>query len=84
MLAGRISLVGPSAVGRWPTARPGRPPHQAELGPRGLTGLVQVHWREDLPADEIERYKLYYAKNQSLMLDVEIIMKALVPEGLRS
>jgi hypothetical protein len=76
VLAGRISLVG-RPVWELPEGDAGRLPHQAELGPCGLTGLVQVHWREDLPADEIERYKLYYAKNQSLMLDVEILMKAL-------
>jgi O-antigen biosynthesis protein len=76
VLAGRISLVG-RPIGELAEGDGGRLPHQAELGPCGLTGLVQVHWREDLPADEIERYKLYYAKNQSLMLDVEILMKAL-------
>jgi len=75
---GRISLVGrPLSEPAEGDAGAIRPQHQAELGPRGLTGLVQVHWREDLPADEIERYKLYYAKNQSLMLDIEILMKAL-------
>jgi GT2 family glycosyltransferase len=51
---------------------------QSYLGPRGLTGLVQINRRDDLEADEIERYKLYYAKNQSLMLDVEIIVKSLL------
>jgi lipopolysaccharide/colanic/teichoic acid biosynthesis glycosyltransferase len=73
---GRISFVG-RPLWEQVDGDAGRTPHQAELGPRGLTGLVQVHWREDLPADEIERYKLYYAKNQSLMLDMEILMKAL-------
>jgi hypothetical protein len=78
VLAGRISLVGrPVWEGGGHDAVAGHAGHQAELGPRGLTGLVQVHWREGLPADEIERYMLYYAKNQSLMLDLEILMKAL-------
>lgn len=48
------------------------------LGPRGLTGLVQVNLRADLPAEERERYELYYAKNQSFVLDVEIMLKAVL------
>jgi GT2 family glycosyltransferase/lipopolysaccharide/colanic/teichoic acid biosynthesis glycosyltransferase len=46
------------------------------LGPRGLTGLVQINRRDGLETDEIEKYKLYYAKNQSLILDLEIILKS--------
>ncbi len=46
------------------------------LGPKGLTGLVQINSRTD---DEAERYKLYYAKNQSFMLDVEILLKSFLP-----
>jgi lipopolysaccharide/colanic/teichoic acid biosynthesis glycosyltransferase len=48
------------------------------LGPRGLTGLVQINHRDDLDTEEAERYTLYYAKNQSLMLDVEIMLKSLL------
>lgn len=48
------------------------------LGPTGLTGVVQINRREGLPADERERYELYYAKNQSFFLDVEIMLKALL------
>jgi hypothetical protein len=51
--------------------------HASYLGPKGLTGLVQINRREDLDQEEIERYKLYYAKNQSLGLDLEIITKSL-------
>ena len=48
------------------------------LGPKGLTGLVQIRRRDGLEPDEIEKYKLYYAKNQSLILDLEIILKSLL------
>jgi hypothetical protein len=51
---------------------------ESYLGPKGLTGIVQINLRDDLQQDEIERYKLYYAKNQSLMLDIEIILKSLL------
>jgi hypothetical protein len=76
---GRISLVGrpledPDASGPSPTGER----LQSYLGPKGITGLVQINRRDDLAEEEIERYKLYYAKNQSLMLDVEILLKALL------
>lgn len=48
------------------------------LGPRGLTGLAQINERDDLTAEERDRYTLYYAKNQGLALDVEILLKALL------
>jgi len=48
------------------------------LGKPGLTGLVQINYREDLTDEEIERYNLYYAKNQSVILDLEILMKSFV------
>lgn len=50
----------------------------AHLGPRGLTGLVQINRRDDLNAGEVEKYKLYYAKNHSIGLDLEIMMKSLL------
>lgn len=56
---------------------------QSYLGPKGLTGLVQINQRADLESEEIERYKLYYAKNQSMMLDVEIVMKSLLQRKRR-
>ncbi|MBP1691883.1 MAG: Bacterial sugar transferase, partial [Bacteroidetes bacterium] len=48
------------------------------LGPHGVTGLVQLHERVGLSREERERYELYYAKNQSLILDLEILVKAAV------
>ncbi len=71
--AGARSFVGveTDAVGRGQRGGP-------YLGLRGLTGLVQVNLRADLPADERERYELYYAKNQSFVLDVEIMLKAVL------
>jgi lipopolysaccharide/colanic/teichoic acid biosynthesis glycosyltransferase len=49
----------------------------SSLGPRGLTGIVQVQPEGGkLDPDEIEQLKLYYAKNQTLALDMEILLKA--------
>jgi GT2 family glycosyltransferase/lipopolysaccharide/colanic/teichoic acid biosynthesis glycosyltransferase len=81
VVGGELSLVGR------PLAEPeGTASHQLAgldgktgyLGPRGLTGLVQINEREDLGDEERERYKLYYAKNQSFILDMEIILKSLL------
>jgi lipopolysaccharide/colanic/teichoic acid biosynthesis glycosyltransferase len=53
------------------------------LGPEGIAGLVQLHDREDLDNEERERYKLYYAKNQSLLLDMEILVKSMLSSKRR-
>ncbi len=53
-------------------------PRGIYLGPRGLTGLVQLHDANDLTREERERYELYYAKNQSLLLDIEILLKTIL------
>lgn len=43
----------------------------------GLTGLVQLNASKGLSAEEKERYRLYYLKNYSYLLDMEILLKAL-------
>ncbi len=48
------------------------------IGKPGLTGLIQVQRGRPLTPQEIEQYNLYYAKNQSLSLDVEILLKTLL------
>jgi GT2 family glycosyltransferase len=80
VFAGRLSFVGPplsETIESKVESRPGSPVPETEyLGLRGLTGLVQINRREGLGQVEIERYKLYYAKNQSLILDLEILLKS--------
>jgi lipopolysaccharide/colanic/teichoic acid biosynthesis glycosyltransferase len=56
----------------------GREAPRLELGPPGLTGLVQVNRRADLSPEDVERYLLFYAQNQSIALDLEILAKALL------
>jgi lipopolysaccharide/colanic/teichoic acid biosynthesis glycosyltransferase len=46
------------------------------LGKKGLTGLVQLNYSEGNSESDIENLNLYYAKNQSLMLDLEILLKS--------
>ncbi len=45
------------------------------LGKPGLTGLIQLYYNEGITKDEMENYNIYYAKNQSILLDIEILMK---------
>jgi lipopolysaccharide/colanic/teichoic acid biosynthesis glycosyltransferase len=80
-LWGDLSLVGRSAdVACSPTPGEQSPYllNGAYLGPEGVTGLVQLHASKDLSREERERYELYYAKNQSLLLDVEILLKSMM------
>jgi len=73
VLVGKLSLVGSEMIdfkpGKFhPTYKP------------GLTGLVQVKVREkkqSLTQREKDYYNLYYIKNQSIITDLQIIIKAL-------
>lgn len=47
------------------------------LGKNGLTGLAQVNFYKNLAEEEIEYYNNYYAKNQSLKLDIEILIRTI-------
>ena len=48
------------------------------IGKKGLTGLIQLNFNEMISEEEIENLNLYYAKNQSLILDVEILLKSFI------
>jgi lipopolysaccharide/colanic/teichoic acid biosynthesis glycosyltransferase len=76
VLGGTFSLVGPPDNS---TATPGLN-HQSVLflGKPGLTGLIQLQRNRVLEVQEREQYNLYYAKNQSLALDVEILLKTML------
>jgi GT2 family glycosyltransferase len=67
VLKGNLSLVG----------RPlDSPDDEVFLGKKGLTGIVQIQDSENLSHDEIERLNIFYARNQSLALDIEILIRA--------
>ncbi len=46
------------------------------IGKKGLTGLIQLNYKENISEAEIENMNLYYAKNQTLTLDMEILLKS--------
>ena len=70
ILRGNISLVGAPlrAVGK---------ENKKYYYKAGLTGLVQINRDKINSPDDEEKYHLYYLKNQSTFLDLEIMLKAL-------
>jgi len=70
VVSGKLSFVGRAV---WDTASYGK----QYLGKNGLTGLVQINFYKNLAPGEIEYYNFFYAKNQSLWLDIEILLKTL-------
>ena len=75
VLRGSMSLIGRPAAHS--DAHPDQAQHGIYLGKRGITGIVQIHSDRPINSEEREQYELYYAKNQSLMLDFEIFLKAI-------
>jgi lipopolysaccharide/colanic/teichoic acid biosynthesis glycosyltransferase len=43
----------------------------------GITGLWQIMGRKDLPLHENIEYDFYYIKNQSLLLDLTLLIKTI-------
>jgi len=70
VVTGKYSFVGRAT---WDMPQQG----MQYLGKNGLTGLVQINLHRNLSVDEIEYFNFYYAKNQSLALDIEILLKTL-------
>jgi exopolysaccharide biosynthesis polyprenyl glycosylphosphotransferase len=77
ILKGDMSLVGP---------RPERPyfikQHKKLQDQRlsvqpGLTGLARINTRYDSTIEERTKYDLYYVRNYSLMLDIQIILRTI-------
>lgn len=76
ILKGDISLIGPRAL---------LPGELRNYGDRsliltvksGLTGFAQVSGRKDIPFEERRALDIYYVKNWSLMLDVQIFFKTI-------
>jgi lipopolysaccharide/colanic/teichoic acid biosynthesis glycosyltransferase len=66
---GKISFVGAPF-------RKVKKPQPTYFYKPGLTGLVQINQDKIYNPDENEVYDLFYLKNQSFWLDLEIIIKA--------
>ena len=69
---GTISFVGTPVI---EARKPKQNGETLFLGKPGLSGLVQLQLDRALPEDELAQYDLYYARNQSVLLDLEILIK---------
>jgi GT2 family glycosyltransferase/lipopolysaccharide/colanic/teichoic acid biosynthesis glycosyltransferase len=72
VLKGNISVVGTEILQYQESKRA-----EATGFKPGLTGLVQVNRDRIFNSAERKRYNMYYLKNYSLLLDLEIVLKAL-------
>ncbi len=68
VLQGKYSLVGKPIGSSESTIYLGKP---------GLTGIVQINENKNLSEEEIDRLNIYYAKNQNIWLDIEILIKTI-------
>lgn len=73
ILSGHLSLVGAEMI----PVKPGHKPEKALPLKPGLTGLVQLAKNPQMSEEERERYYLYYMKNYSFFLDLEILAKTI-------
>jgi hypothetical protein len=48
------------------------------LGKKGLTGMIQLYHSEITKKEDENNYLIYYAKNQSLQFDIEILLKTFI------
>ncbi|MGB9696479.1 MAG: glycosyltransferase [Ignavibacteria bacterium] len=69
VLTGKLSLVG---MPIWFEAK-----GNEYLGKKGLTGVIQVNYRPGMTEDEMIDFCVFYAKNQSLLLDIELLLKTI-------
>lgn len=84
VFSGTRSFVGPPDEVVSVISRNGSSDARLNLGKPGLTGLVQMQQGRVLTDKEQEQYNLYYAKNQSLLLDFEILLKTTFGMGSQS
>lgn len=77
VLRGEMSMVGPPRYSPI-LSKNIVSPTSIYCGKVGLTSLMQLNYHDDLTLEEIEKYNLYYAKNQSIILDVEILLKTFI------
>jgi len=80
VLRGDMSIVGPRPerpefVAQFKAENPAY--HYRHLVKPGLTGLAQIHGRYDTSAEDKLRFDLYYVRNYSLLLDLQILLQTI-------
>jgi lipopolysaccharide/colanic/teichoic acid biosynthesis glycosyltransferase len=72
IFSGELSVVGPQMTASRVSGNMADAPF---LGKPGLIGMVQLQQSRKLSDEERNQYDLYYARNQSILLDLEILIK---------
>ncbi len=73
VLFGQMSLVGPRMITAGETDEYGQMRHNLLTVKPGITGLWQVSGRSDLSYEERVRLDMYYIRNYSIWLDLQIL-----------
>ena len=77
VLKGEMSLVGPRPEELWIAKKyDARERARLQIKP-GITGFQQIRWRGREDFDDRLRHDLYYLNNQSLLLDLSIMLETL-------
>jgi lipopolysaccharide/colanic/teichoic acid biosynthesis glycosyltransferase len=83
VLFGQMALVGPRMITPQEAEKYGR--HKLNLlsVKPGITGLWQVNGRSDVSYDERVKLDMYYIRNYSIWLDVQILLVQTLPAVIR-
>lgn len=79
VLLGQMSLVGPRMISPAECEKYGRMRHNLLTVKPGLTGLWQVSGRASLSYDERVRLDMFYVRNYSIWLDIQILFFQTLP-----
>jgi exopolysaccharide biosynthesis polyprenyl glycosylphosphotransferase len=77
VLRGEMSLIGPRMITRKELEKFGKWQHNLATVKPGLTGLWQVSGRSDLSYEDRVRLDMYYIRNHSIWLDIQILFRTI-------
>ena len=83
VMLGQMSLVGPRMISPAEHNLYGPMRHHLLTVRPGLTGLWQVSGRSDLSYDERVQLDMYYVRNYSIWLDIQILFFQTIPAVLK-
>jgi exopolysaccharide biosynthesis polyprenyl glycosylphosphotransferase len=83
VLRAEMSLVGPRMITPEELEKYGRPGINLHTVKPGITGLWQVSGRSDLSYEERVRLDMYYVRNYSIWMDLQILFVQTIPAVLK-
>jgi len=83
VLLGQMSLVGPRMISPEELGKYGRNTSNLLTVKPGITGLWQVSGRSDLSYEERVRLDMYYIRNYSVWLDLQILFVQTLPAVMK-